>query len=165
MVAWEFGHRYDFQKLAGIRLEDAKTLLRNGRYEGCYYLSGYVVVGPDIEEGRRFLELLSKDGVQVDAAVWQKDEKDELGGRWRLLIVTPLVEELGVKKTYRRLDQILSRAPQRLTVDLLDVSVFTPESWFYKSLRRELRHARDLPITRRPVGDHFVDDGFIYFVK
>ena len=26
-----------------MRLEDAKTLLRGGRYEGCYYLSGYVV--------------------------------------------------------------------------------------------------------------------------
>ena len=36
-------NRYDFQKLAGIRLEDAKTLIRNGRCEGCYYLSGYVV--------------------------------------------------------------------------------------------------------------------------
>ena len=36
-------NRYDFQKLAGIRLEEAEILLRNERYEGCYYLSGYVV--------------------------------------------------------------------------------------------------------------------------
>lgn len=36
-------NRYDFWKLAGIRLEEAKILLRNERYEGCYYLSGYVV--------------------------------------------------------------------------------------------------------------------------
>ena len=36
-------NRYDFQKLAGIRLADAKILLRNDRYEGCYYMSGYVV--------------------------------------------------------------------------------------------------------------------------
>ena len=43
---WHHGrsvNRYEFQKLAGSRLEDAKILLRNHRYEGSYYLSGYVV--------------------------------------------------------------------------------------------------------------------------
>ena len=119
------------------------------------------LVGPDIEEGRRFLELLSNGGVRVDAALWRKGE---LSGRWSLLIVTPLVEELGVKETYRRLDDILSKA-QPPTINLFDVSVFTPTAWFYKSLRRELRHARDLPLVGRPVGDHFIEEGFIYFVK
>jgi hypothetical protein len=120
------------------------------------------LVGPDIEEGRTFLELLSRAGVKVNAALW---ERDEVFGRWSLLIVTPLVEELGVKDTYRKLDEILSKAPQRLALDLLDVSVFTPKAWFYKSLHRELRHARDLQVTKRPVGDHVVGDGFIYFVE
>lgn len=36
-------NRNDFRKLAVIRLEDARILLRNGRFEGCYYLSGYAV--------------------------------------------------------------------------------------------------------------------------
>ncbi len=120
------------------------------------------LVVPDIEEGDRFLELLSNAGVQVNAALWQRDE---LLGRWSLVIVTPLVEKLGVKGTYRRLDEILSKAPKRPRIDLLNVSVFTPEAWFYKSLHRELRNARNLPVTRRPVGDHIVEDGFIYFVK
>jgi hypothetical protein len=120
------------------------------------------LVAPDIEEGRTFLELLEKAGVQVDAAVWQKEE---LSGQWRLVIVTPLVENLGVKATYRRLDEILSCAPEPPPIDLLDVSVFTPESRFYKSLHRELKRARNLPVTRRPIGDHVIDDGFIYFVK
>ena len=35
--------RKDFQKLAGIRLKEAETLLAHGHFEGCYYLSGYVV--------------------------------------------------------------------------------------------------------------------------
>ena len=120
------------------------------------------LVGPDIEEGRRFLALLNNARVQVSAALWQRDE---LEGHWRLVVVTPLVEKLGVKETYRRLDEILSKATQRPKIDLLNVSVFTPEAWFYKSLHRELRHARDLPVTKRPVGNHTVEDGFIYFVK
>ena len=36
-------NRNDFRKLALIRLEDARILLRNHRFEGCYYLSGYAV--------------------------------------------------------------------------------------------------------------------------
>jgi HEPN domain-containing protein len=43
VVPWEPVNRYDFQRLARIRLEEAKILLRNARFEGCYYLSGYVV--------------------------------------------------------------------------------------------------------------------------
>lgn len=35
--------RSDFQRLAGLRLKEAETLLANGHYEGCYYLCGYVV--------------------------------------------------------------------------------------------------------------------------
>jgi HEPN domain-containing protein len=35
--------RYDFRKLASVRLEEARVLLRNDKYQGCYYLSGYVV--------------------------------------------------------------------------------------------------------------------------
>lgn len=36
-------NRHDFQKLAIVRLEDARTLLEQSRFAGCYYLSGYVV--------------------------------------------------------------------------------------------------------------------------
>lgn len=35
--------RYHFQRLAGLRLQEARVLLRNGKFEGCYYLSGYAV--------------------------------------------------------------------------------------------------------------------------
>ncbi|MCP5119377.1 MAG: HEPN domain-containing protein, partial [bacterium] len=36
-------NRTDFQNLALERLDDAKVLLDGGRYNGAYYLSGYVV--------------------------------------------------------------------------------------------------------------------------
>lgn len=36
-------NRNDFRKLAVIRLEDARILLRHGRFEGRFYLSGYAV--------------------------------------------------------------------------------------------------------------------------
>lgn len=87
---------------------------------------------------------------------------------WQFLIVTRSVEELGLKGTYRRLDDILStaeKAKNRPAVDLLNVSLMTPEARFYKSLHRELRNVHDRQVSKRPVGDHVIEKGFIYFVK
>lgn len=36
-------NRKDFQRLAAIRLSEAKILLDNRKYDGSYYLSGYVI--------------------------------------------------------------------------------------------------------------------------
>jgi HEPN domain-containing protein len=34
---------YTLKELAEIRLDEAKTLLDNGKYDGAYYVSGYVI--------------------------------------------------------------------------------------------------------------------------
>ena len=120
------------------------------------------LVGPDIDDGRRFLDLLSEAGIKVQAALWQWSE---LSDEWQFLIVTPLVQKLGLKEAYRRLDDILSTAENRPAVDLLNVSLMTPEARFYKSLRRDLRSVHDRRVSKRPVGDHFLEEAFIYFVK
>lgn len=121
-----------------------------------------VLVGPDIEEGRKLLDLLHAKEVRVNAALWQRDE---VFGRWSLVIVTPLVDTLGLRETYRRLVEILAEAPQPPKIDLLNVSLFTPKASFYKSLHRELRRAKNLAVSKQPVGDQYVEEGFIYFVK
>jgi len=36
-------NRSDLQRLARTRINEAKVLLENGRYEGAYYLAGYAV--------------------------------------------------------------------------------------------------------------------------
>ena len=36
-------NRADLQKLANLRIEEAKVLLDNGYYAGSYYLAGYAV--------------------------------------------------------------------------------------------------------------------------
>lgn len=36
-------NRNDLRELALIRLREARVLLKNGNYEGAYYLSGYVI--------------------------------------------------------------------------------------------------------------------------
>ncbi len=120
------------------------------------------LVGVDLDEGRKFLELLESARVPITVAMWQYSE---LGDRWRLLVATPLVDQVGVRETYRRFDDILSKARKPPGVDLLDVSLFTPTASFIKSLRKELRNVVNKPLKKQPVGDHLIDEGFIYFVR
>ena len=119
------------------------------------------VVGMDIEEGRKFIELLQNSGVPLSAALWEKTPFEF----WKLNIVTPLVEQFGIKETYRRLDHILSNARERPAIDLLNVSVLTPRASFFRDLRRVFRNARERPVNGQPVGDRTIGEGFIYFVK
>lgn len=116
----------------------------------------------DIEEGRRFIDLVEHAGIPVLAALWQKDE---LLGRWDFVLVTPLADQLGVKEAYSRLDRVLENADPRPGISLLDVSVMYSSSAFYKSLRREFRGQRDVPLAKSRVGDHIVDEGYLYLVK
>ena len=36
-------NRAEFQKLATVRIDEARTLLENGKYAGAYYLAGYSI--------------------------------------------------------------------------------------------------------------------------
>jgi len=36
-------NRQDFKSLAAIRVQEARLLFRNGKYDGAYYLAGYAV--------------------------------------------------------------------------------------------------------------------------
>ncbi|MCC6369348.1 MAG: hypothetical protein IT165_37975 [Bryobacterales bacterium] len=121
------------------------------------------LVEKDIEEGRKFIDLIRREGVGVESALWSKD----FFGRWQLVLVTPVVDQVGVREAYLRLLQILKRKPEgeRPGVGELDISLFTPKSYYAKSLRQDLKKARDLHVSRQPVGDHFIDEGFIYFVN
>lgn len=120
------------------------------------------LVGPAIEEGWKLLRLLLDDGMKVNAALWQKNAE---WGNWQLDIVTPLVDEVGPFSVYKRIDGIMKAAQDRPRVDLTNVSVMPPSEAVYKSLKREFRNARDRALTRGYVGDRFIEEGYIYFVK
>ena len=51
-----------------------------------------LLVGPDVDEGRKFLDLLKREKFPVSAALWQSNES---GDRWDLAIVTPVAREQG----------------------------------------------------------------------
>ena len=119
------------------------------------------LVGPEVDGGRRFLDLLQENGIEVIAALWQYDR---LLDEWELVLALPLADKIGLRETYKKMIAILNRvgAPP---LDLDRVNVFYSNSPFVKSLRRGLRNVRDRKIRRQPIGGHTLDDGYVYFVK
>src|SRR5207253_2660064 len=120
------------------------------------------LVASEIDEGREFLELADEAGFPVRAAMWKKEE---FPGRWSLLLVTPLEDEIGPMKTYMRLLKILRKAPERTKIELDDLSPISPKSRFAKDLRRLFRKDKERSIGYTPIGDEFIEDGYLYFAK
>ena len=120
------------------------------------------LVASEIDEGRKFLELADEAGFPVHAAMWKKEE---FPGRWSLLLVTPVEDEIGPMKTYMRLLKILTKSRERTTIELEDLRPISPKSRFAKDLRRLFRKAKERPIGYTPIGEEFVEEGYLYFAK
>jgi len=120
------------------------------------------LVASEIEEGRKFLELAEEAGFPVRAAMWKKEETP---GRWSLLLVTPVEDEIGHMKTYMRLLKILTKSRERTTIELEDLRPISPKSKFAKDLRRMFRPLKEQPVLFTPIGDQFIEDGYLYFAK
>jgi hypothetical protein len=82
-----------------------------------------------------------------------------------LILASPLVDEAGLLSAYQRIRKAIEKAEPSNIIDLQRISVFSPKSAFMKSLRKKLRNIRDFELTGYPVGDHFVEKGYLYFVK
>src|SRR5262245_53615524 len=80
-----------------------------------------VVNSPDIESGKKFVELLDMAGVDVGAAFWLLREESE---EWRLYIATPLASTIGPLDAYTKVLHELARA--NVGIPSINLSVIDP---------------------------------------
>jgi|SRR5688572_30488486 len=122
------------------------------------------LVAPDLDAGRKFVDLLNRSGVPITAALWQCDESMD-ANQWELDLVSPLVDEAGIKEAYRKMLAVLDSTGDPPLLNGLDVRLYSPKEPFLKSLRRTFKGKRDIKLGGGPVGDHILDPGYLYFVK
>lgn len=119
-----------------------------------------VLVGPDIEDGRRFLELLKDKGFGISAALWHKPPD----GAWRFTIVTPQMDTDDIRMIVRRISDALRSASPPLHFTLNEIFTEGPKSSFAKYLRRHAKGALNTTVTGFSIEDGS-EEGYIYFVK
>jgi hypothetical protein len=123
-----------------------------------------ILVGPSIEEGRRFIELLENAEIPITAALWQWN--GFLGSDfWELDLASPLVEKLGLRETYLRVFEILRSSDPPVQIDTWSINLFRPNASFVKSLRRSFKGQKDRTVRESFVDDHVIEHGYLYFVK
>ena len=66
------------------------------------------LVTEQIEGGRRLIEALLSEGVEIHAAFWAKPTDDE---KWFLYLASDAVDKLGVAAVYRTVHYLIRRNP------------------------------------------------------
>ena len=102
-----------------------------------------VLVGLDIEGGKRLLEALDENGLDIRAAFWYYFPEPE---EWRLVFATPMVDKEGPFKVYTRIRSILQKLDPTPDISLQDITVADPKSDRFKSLQKAI----------------FIEDSYIY---
>jgi hypothetical protein len=116
-----------------------------------------------IEDGKRFLQRLGEEGVEVTAAAWIKESES---GHWYLYIATPLVGAGGDNlQAYRRMNTVFGQMPQPFGMPPFKTKAIAPSSPLAKAIagphqryagRGPLRYDGDL------LGDISVEEAYIY---
>jgi hypothetical protein len=112
-----------------------------------------------IDAGRRLIQALDESGFEIEAALWlYHTEPNE----WRLLLALPLVDEIGPREVYRKIQAQVS-ASSLLT--LRNVSVVSPEAEIIRLLRGAVKTGPGISTIRlsgNVFDGVFVDDALVY---
>lgn len=92
----------------------------------------YALVRCDVEAGIRLADGLEALNVPVSACLWYYFSRVE---RWQLLIATPLVDEIGFSRAFRRFDKARRKLTPPNDIHWLDIDVVSPKHYIVKLLK------------------------------
>lgn len=115
-----------------------------------------ILVETDLEQGRRIVEELKNRLLRITAAFWYhyEDEDD-----WKLVVVSPDVEDKGPKALYTMISHMLSElssdAKRPLQFPLDRITLVSPYSLLYKMVR-DYSGLRYGPVREGPALDSYI---------
>ena len=122
------------------------------------------LVGNQIGDGEKLVKELVRNRFDVTAAFWAKTSEE---GSWFLYIVSKAVDELGLRKAYRLLNDIVGKTPDLglspLNVKLIGVS--NPIAKDALDAQRHLSSWSSKVLNRYSgsrLGDVYVDETYLY---
>ncbi|HSD58078.1 MAG TPA: hypothetical protein VLB04_07830 [Methanotrichaceae archaeon] len=119
-----------------------------------------VLVDKFINDGRILIGALEKENFVIDTAMWfYSEETDE----WKLVIATPLVDEIGPRETYRRIQAILEELPS-LSITLTDITALRPSNSMIKALKSNIGHSREISLKGTVFDGILINNAYIYCV-
>ncbi|MFY9728537.1 MAG: hypothetical protein WB579_05540 [Bryobacteraceae bacterium] len=124
-----------------------------------------LLVGPEIETGRRILQALDDAKLKISVAMWALFLREY--GDWRLVISSRLLDTEDPREAYGIVFRALDRANMEVekTEPLMILRMKDP---FIRELRRSFREGEKVREGRSlagTIGDRFLDHSYIYRVS
>ncbi|MGB3777974.1 MAG: hypothetical protein WA960_06420 [Tunicatimonas sp.] len=122
-----------------------------------------ILVGPDIEEGKKLLELLDQSDLKIVSAFWYYRSESEV---YRLVIVTPFFEKYGPRRTYEEIQRVLRGNPE-IAISLDEVSAMGPNDKLNKLLRLAISTGPGISgirFTGNVINGTYIEDAYLYRV-
>jgi hypothetical protein len=120
------------------------------------------LVDNQIEDGQKLAEELARAGIEVAAAFWLKAAEDS---QWYFYVVTPVVEEEGLVRAYRRVHTVIRRMAQPFWIDPFEVKLIGPANPLAQDvLAVQRRHRSRGPIRYggKHLGGASVEGAYLY---
>jgi hypothetical protein len=126
-------------------------------------MANAILVDENISDGLKLVETLDDTDFPLNGALWYRfDELDQ----WRLLLISPLVDQIGTQATYRRLHESMqaSGLGSRLHLGLDDITVVSPNNDLVKTLPpyRALQGTYDVHHAQSQQHLSSIQDAYVY---
>jgi hypothetical protein len=90
------------------------------------------LVTEQLADGQRLVEELARQGFSVTSAGWAKTSDD---GQWYLYLVSPTVDDAGIRKAYGRVYPVIQQMQKDgLGIDPFEVKLLSPADPLAKAL-------------------------------
>jgi hypothetical protein len=127
-----------------------------------------VLVEPDrdrVARGDELLAELAKARFAVHAALWLYSP--DLYSDWRLVIATPLVDQVGPLAASKRLDRVLRKNRPDLLLWLQWVQLVSPKDSLIRDLDKAYFHRTAMPrissISGSTAGSTYIEQAYLYW--
>lgn len=122
------------------------------------------LVDSKIDVGEKLIEALDRSGLSVTAAYWLYSSETD---SWRLMVASDLVDAEGPKAVYGHIDEVLRKELSDGDISLREISAISSKESLTKALRSAFRTRvgiHGVRMTRNTVGDHYIEDAYVYRV-
>jgi len=120
------------------------------------------LVEKDIADGKLLIEALDRSKFTLSGALWFYFPKAE---EWRLLLVSPLVDRMGPRKSYSIIQSVIEDFPPSFGISIINISVTSPKSELIQLLKIAIRtgpEISEIRFSRNTINNVFIEDALVY---
>jgi hypothetical protein len=128
-----------------------------------------------------YAEALTEPDIDFARTVWQWTREDKLfpavgvlwlfgpeSGEWHLVLATPRVDEIGLRRAYEELARVTGRVPSNSVHQLSRIQLVSPKQPSYQALRSvfgKTASVEGVRLGNTQIGGLYINDAYLYEVR